>query len=161
MAGRTVVGGIDVRIAFTDCCCAIVTAFASAQYLVVINISRGNWLPWRWCNGMAGIAYISAADVGVALTCCSYAIMTTDATTNDFIVIDVCRCDWTPGCRSWCMAGLAVIAGSNVRIGFTNSGGAIVTTDTGTDHLGMINCIRCHWRPGGREDCMTGIAGIR
>ena len=58
------------------------------------------------------------------------------------------------------MAGITVITAIDMRIALATGGGSIVTTNTGTDDLRMINISRCHWRPGRRERRMTGITRI-
>jgi len=58
------------------------------------------------------------------------------------------------------MTGVTDIRCINVVRGFTGSRYAIVTAETGTNHLTMINCTTGHRNPWRWTRLMTGIAQI-
>jgi hypothetical protein len=59
------------------------------------------------------------------------------------------------------MTDIAIIRGCNVGGALATSSCAIVTADTSTDHLRVVNRRRCNRCPGSREFLMAGIAQIR
>jgi len=58
------------------------------------------------------------------------------------------------------MTGVAGVGAINVRSGFTGSDCSVMTTETGSRDLAMINRRCGNWRPGGREHGMTGVTAI-
>ena len=48
--------------------------------------------------------------------------------------------NWSPGRRSRCVAGIALVCRVDMREPFTLGGNAIVATDASTDNFIMIDC---------------------
>ena len=93
----------------------------------------------RWL--VTGFAQVGGINVVKRLTtgCCT--IVTTKAGSQNFIVINCSWCNRCPWCGWQLMTGFAHIAGIDVITGFSASRGAIMATETRTNHLIMINRI--------------------
>ena len=58
------------------------------------------------------------------------------------------------------MTGVASVAGINVCCALTAGKRAVMTTDTGTDNMTMIDRADLHRNPGCWARLMTGVTGI-
>ena len=111
-------------------------------------------------GGMAVITLLGRYNVRRWLTASSHIVVTTGTCANDLRVIYGTGCDGRPGCQTGIMTGIALVCRINMRSGLTGCGHAIVTTDAGTNQLGMIYCRRLHRVPGSRSGRMAGITLI-
>ena len=133
----------------------IVTTYTVIHKRRVINGSRN---PCAY--GMTGIALRGSCNVCRAFARCYCIVMTTTAHTKNFIVINSIVGDRYPRC--WCrlMTGFAHISSCNVGRTLAAGDRTVVTTETGANHLCMINCSRCNRRPEIRPRCMASITDI-
>ena len=95
-----------------------------------------------------------------ALARSNRSIVTTYTGADHFIVIHGIIGHRLPWRRPRLMTGIAVIGGIYVISAFTRSNHSIMTADTGTDDLVVINGAAIYRRPWCRSWLVTGITGI-
>lgn len=88
---------------------------------------------------MAGVTHIRGIDVRCGLTGGDTAIVTGNTATRNFVVIQR-RYERQPGCRRHIVAGLTNVRRGRMAGRFTGCQYAIMTTDTGPQHLVVV-----HW----------------
>lgn len=112
---------------------------------------------------MTGITFLDGGNMGWPLPCGNHVIVATTAYPDDFSVINIGVSNRCPWCGSWLVAGITNVTAIDMSCTFTAGDGAIVTTGTTTDDLGMVDRARNHRCP----ECgchfmaqMTLITGI-
>ena len=68
--------------------------------------------------------------------------MTTDTGTIDLSMVDSIDSNWRPKCRKFFMAGIAHIRRINMRWSFTTGADTVVTGNTISSEVSVINCCR-------------------
>lgn len=128
---------------------------------VVIHGVVGDGLPgcrtWR----VTGIASITAVNVVSTLAGCDNAIVATDTSADDLVMIYCTAIDRRPRRWSRLVAGVTAITGIDMIHALAGCHNTIVTTDTAAIHLCMIHGVRGNRRPESREFFVAGIAHIR
>lgn len=150
--------GLNVGWSFTLRNHVIVATGTETQYFVVIHGAVSNRNPRRRTWLVTGITYIGGINMISALARRYRSVMTTDTSANHLRVINIgCshRCPWR---RSRLMTGIARIGGINMVRTLARRHNAIMTTDTGTDYLGMIDVNYRHRSPWDWTCGMTRIA---
>ena len=109
---------------------------------------------------MAGITLIATIYMISAFTRGNRTIMTTIASTYDLCMINCRRRYWDPGCRANNMTSITLIGSIDMIGTFTTGHGSIVTTDTGSDNVIVIDSTGRYWNPGGWEALVTGVTSI-
>lgn len=157
MAGVTAITAIDVVSILPRGDEPIVTADTTGADFLVIYRSRCNWYPGNRGRQMTGLAYVGCRHVGVALTGCGHAIVATEATTTELVMIHRATQHRNPRYGSRLMAGLAQVGGTDVIITLATGHNAVMTTDAATTDLGVIHCARRNRCPLSREFFMAGV----
>lgn len=71
-------------------------------------------------------------------TLCDHIVMTADATTDDFVVIQWCN-ETSPRCWRDTVACLAHIGCAWMCCGFTSGNNSVMTTEAGTNYLQVVD----------------------
>lgn len=150
--------GLNMRRSFTLRNHVIVATGTDTQHFVVVHRTVRNGSPRCRTWLVTGITRISGINMISALAGGYRSVMTTDTSADHLRVINIGSGHRRPWRRSRLMTGIARIGGINMVRALTRRHNAIMATDTGTDHLGMIDVGYRHRGPWGRTCSMTGIA---
>lgn len=96
---------------------------------------------------MAVIAFQGRLDMRRSFALRVHVIVATGADTQCLCMVHRAGRHRHPGYRSRLMAGVTDIGGINMTSGLATGNTAIVATDTGAYHLGVIHIGRRQWRP--------------
>lgn len=135
----------------------VMTTDTGAIDLGMIDTGRGHRRPGHRTRLVTELALLRGIDMGLRPAAGSDIIVTTDTTAIDLGVVHRRRRQRCPGRRSRLVAELALVTAIDVRCALSRNDDIVMTADTGAVDLGMIDAVRRHRSPGGRELVMTGI----
>ena len=128
------IGGVDVRGAFTRRADTVMTGNTVVNKRRMVNGCRN---PLR--GTVAKIAFFSGRNMGWWFSAGDHIIVTARTYTQHFRVIDRAVGNRRPGCRPNRMTRVAGIGGINVVWIFAGRHRTIVTTDTGSQYMRVVN----------------------
>jgi len=121
----------------------------------VIDVSR-----FPSGRGMTNVTLACGYDMIQRFTAGGNPVMTAGTNANHLGMINRARRHRRPGHRTRLMTSITVIAGGDVKRGFTGSFHAIMTTNACPHHLGMVNRRRTNRQPRRVRRYMTGFASV-
>ena len=88
---------------------------------------------------MTSITLIGGIDMIGTFSTRRYSIVTTDARTGNFSVIDSVSCDRNPGGRKALVAGVTGVGRRNMVRGFATGGNTVMTSNAISGKISVIN----------------------